>query len=179
MAELACDVLGGQPERVVSTVRSEAINPRSPDLGFFGGSAVWTYPGGRELVISYALTSSLREDTQVIYRDGVITITNQLDATVRRRPADDVAAHPAITWSGHPSDEVYAGPLPDAVAGSVRIDTALALVAAGDPEPLRLDDHLRALGMCIGAIAAGESGTAVDLPIPPESPLGMRRFPIS
>jgi hypothetical protein len=178
-SELACDVFGGAPEHVVGSVRSEAINPRSPDLGFYGGTAVWGWPGGAELVISYPLTSSLREDTTVVYRDAVITVTNQVDAVVRRRPPDDVAAHPAITWSGHPGEVVHDGPLPGVVTGPTRIETALAIVDQGDPTRVRLDHHVRALDMCIGAIEAGRTGTRVDLPIEPGSELGRRRWPIS
>jgi hypothetical protein len=98
---------------------------------------------------------------------------------VRRRPQQDVEAHPAITWSGHPGETVFEGPLPGVVTGPPRIATALEIVHGGDPELLRPRDHSRALEMCIGALEAGRTGRRIDLPIDPASELGRRRWPIS
>lgn len=177
--ELACDVLGADPVAVVSSARGEHVNPRSDALSFFGGSAIWTFPGGRELVVSYPLGSSLKEHLFVYHRDAVVVVADGASARVHRRPPGDVAAHPAVTFTGFPSETLWDDALPSVVGGDERIAAALRAVRDGDAGVLRPEHHLRALGACIGALESGATGARVDLPVDPESELGRRRWAIS
>jgi predicted dehydrogenase len=177
--ELACDLLGGEPDSVVSSARGERINPRSADLSFFGGSAIWTFPDGRELVVSYPLGSSLKEHLFVYHRDAVVVLAGGAEARVLRRPPGDVAAHPAVTFTGPASELLWDQPLPSVLVGDDRIVAALRAVRDADVAALRPEHHVRALGACIGALESGVTGARVTLPVDPDSELGRRRWPIS
>jgi predicted dehydrogenase len=177
--ELACDVFGADPVAVVSTASGEPINPRSPDLSFFGGSAIWSFPGGRELVVSYPLGSSLKEHLFVYHRDAIVVVADGTSTRVLRRPPADVVAHPAVTFTGFPSEVLWDEPLPGVLGGDARIDAALAAVHSREPACLRPEHHHRALGACIGAIESGRRGERVALPLDPAGELARQRWPIS
>lgn len=178
VVEMACDLLGADPISVTSTARVEHINPRSADLGFYGGTAVWAFPGGRELVVSFPLLSTLKEQTAVYFRDAIITLTGSRVET-RRRPLTEVEAHPATTWTGQATEVLFDGPLPGLVDGDARIAAAVDALVAGDDVRLRPEHHVRALSACIGALDAGRSGRRVELPVRPDSDLYAERWPIS
>jgi predicted dehydrogenase len=179
LVEWACDVFEAEPAAATGTVRGEAINPRSAALQFYGGTAIWSFPGGRELVISYSLESSLREDIAVVFRDALIAISSPTEVVVRRRPPDEVAEHPAITRTGPASEVLYTGGLPGVILGHARTERALALMAKAQPAALRPQHHVRALAGCVAALEASATGRRVDLPISSDSELGMRRWPIT
>jgi hypothetical protein len=179
LVELTCDVLADEPVAVVSTAAGAPVNPRSPDLSFFGGSAIWTFAGGQELVMSYPLASSLKEHVAVYHRDAVVLLAGAGSARVLRRPPADVLAHPAVTYTGFPTEQLFDGPLPDVIGGDERIDLALAAVHDRDAVRLRPAHHHRALGACIGALESGRTGCRIALPVDPDSELGRRRWPIS
>jgi predicted dehydrogenase len=45
--DLVCALYGALPTSVVSDARGEPLNPRGADLRYFGGTAIWSFPGDR------------------------------------------------------------------------------------------------------------------------------------
>lgn len=176
--EWACDLFGDDPVEVLSTARSQAINPRSPTLAFYGGTAVWSFPHGRELVMSYPLGSSVKEEAAVYYRDGVITLFPGGRARLARRSAEEVAAHPAVTWTGV-AETTWEGPLAGVLAGDDRIESLLRALRDTDAGQLRPEHHERAVGACIGALVSAEVGRPIGLPLDARSEIGRRSWPIT
>lgn len=179
--DFACQVFASEPQRVISTARPDPINLRSPRLLFYGGSATWTFPGGREAVLAFSNRSSLYPQVHLYHRHSVTQIDILANAvTIFEREPDEVKAPSAVTRTGRPGRMVYSGPIPGALKG---IDEALpglyddVLFQGGVVSPPEVG--LTALSACIGALAAGERGAPVPLPIDPDSELGRRQWPIS
>jgi predicted dehydrogenase len=179
LLDLVCAVFDAAPSRVVSTASGEPINPRSPDLGFFGGTAVWTFDGGRELAMSFTNRSSVSESIRFYHRDAALDLAPDGTVVLSGRDPAAVAAHPAITRTGPATEILHRGPLPgvsDAAATTARILDDLESDAPSGPDPAFA---LEAVGGCIGALVAGEEGRAVDLPLAPDSVEGRKQWPIS
>ena len=179
--DFACQLFKAEPQRVISTARADAVNPRSPLLRFYGGSATWTFPGGREAVLAFSNRSSLYPKVHLYHRHSVTEVDVAASTvTIYERDPDEVKSLSAITRTGRPGRVVYSGPIPGALT---QIDEALPrlyddiLSRGGVVSPP--EAGLTALSACIGALAAGESGTPVPLPIDPDSELGRRQWPIS
>ncbi len=179
IVELACAMFGEAPVRTISTARGEPINPRSPDLRFFGGTAVWTFPSGRELSMTLSLSSSLKETIDVYFRDGIIELVDQRRAVVKARSAPSGDGPGATVHASAASEVPYDGPLPGVLTADDAIDALLAAVDAGDRDVIEPSSHLRSLDACVGALLAGERHSEVLLPIASGSADGERGWPIS
>ena len=85
--DVAIQLFGEAPERVVSTAAGAPINPRDAALRYYGGTAVWSFTRGREAVLSLSNQSSVFPTVTIYYRDAA--------ADVELVPAadDDVAWH--------------------------------------------------------------------------------------
>lgn len=177
--DFACELLNSDPIRVISTAQGENINPRSPDLQYFGGSAIWTFKDGREMTISFSNKSSLAPDVRVIYRNAVFTIDNQLNVDVRGRDLAMVEKFPSVTRTGPTPEILFKGRLP----GVLSLEEGLK--AAGE-DALKQEDKLctgamahRAVSACIGALISAREKRGIDLPIDPDSEWGKEDWPIS
>jgi predicted dehydrogenase len=177
--DFASDLFGATPVRVVSTARGEAINPRSPDLMLYEGTAAWTYADGREATISFSNRSSVALTARVYYRNAVAEVSSGLDVTLLRRDAAAVARFPAVTRTGAASERAYAGHLPGVPEYDDAMCHALTELAGGEPLTAPGVVGAAAVGACIGALAASREGRAVSLPIDPAGALGMEVWPIS
>lgn len=177
--DLAAAFLGGDPTGVISTARGERINPRDSSLDFFGGTAVWSYPKERELVISFSNHSSVVSPALLYYRDAVIEFDQRDRVVVRRRPREDVQKFPAITRCGVPNQVLY-----DAVPPTIRplvqrINALLDELLEVVPSTYHPAQAASVVGGCIGALAAGQSGQRVALPLSVESAMGQQSWPMS
>src|SRR5690606_17571991 len=90
---LAISAIGAPLVSVVSTAAGEAINPRSPGLLFFGGSAVWTFPAGEEAVVSLHNRSSIYPTATLYYRDGAIYLHDRTMSVVLGRSGVPLQPH--------------------------------------------------------------------------------------
>jgi predicted dehydrogenase len=177
--DMVSGLLRSSPSRVTATAVGDPINPRSPDLSFYGGTAVWTYPGGQELVMALNNASSVAERMHLYHRDGVIDLSPAGWAQVRLRRAEDVARFPSITRTGPADVVVHDGPVPgllDPPDPTVRL---LDELEGGGPQRLTPEEALAAVEACVGALAAGQSGAAVTLPLDRDGASWRATWPMS
>lgn len=176
--DLASELFGAAPRSVISSAVGAHMNPRSPSLMYYGGTAVWSYGDDREAVITFTNHASLRAAVSIYFPHGVIEMRPTLDVTVRCRPAGDVQNVP-MTRTGMPTETLYEGPLPGVRPGLEATAAVLDEVTAGSVRIFPPDAALDAVTACIGALIAGRSGHSVALPIPPDSVEGREEWPIS
>jgi hypothetical protein len=169
----------GAPRSVVARLDGEPINPRSPTLLFFGGTAVWSFADGREAAVTFLNGSAVSPTVLVYYRDAVLDLSAEPDAVLRARRSDDVRRWAAVTRTSAASETIFAETLPGVVAGAEPTIRLIEEVERGSvvtfPPPLAVE----ALGACVGALAAARDGVSVPLPIDPGSEIGLTEWPIS
>lgn len=176
---MASRLFGRAPEWVVSTAREEAINPRSPSLRMYGGTATWSYGDGRELTMFMDTMSSIATRTQVFYRNAVIEVFPNLWIEVRRRLREELDRYPAVTRLGEPKDIVFDGKVPGIRPIEECTSRILDEIEQGNVLQFTPGDALQVVGSCIGALTAGFTGQKVHLPIEPDSDIGRAEWPIS
>jgi predicted dehydrogenase len=177
--DYAC-ALFGSPVRATSTATDDRINPRSPDLGFYGGTAIWSFRDGHEFTIAFTNGSSLFEQLHLYYRDAVISIINADDVVqVRRRFAEEVERDPRVTHAGAAPELLYEGFVPGYRPEPEPTLRVLEELERGGDQILTPETAVEVIGALIGALTAARDHVAVALPIPPDSELGSARWPIS
>ena len=178
--DFASTLFGAAPQRVVSTARGQRINPRSPDLLIYGGTAIWSFGEGREAVISLNESSSVALKARIFFRDAVVETDGDGEhVTARRRDRAAVERFPAVTRTGPAVETLLDGKLPGTRTFDEGLDAALAETAAGSAGTSPGAAGLEAVSSCIGALLAAREGRAIDLPIDPDSPEGRETWPIS
>lgn len=174
-----CAQVDEMPVAVTSTLTGEAINPRSADLQYFGGTATWTFPSGREATLSFSNASSIAERILIRYRNGEIRLTRLFDAVVLRRPDADVARfEDRVTRTGEPSEIVFEGPVPGLLVDTAPTEAVLDEIERHAVEQLPPSIAVDVLGCLIGALVAGRDGRKVQLPLDSRILLD-ERWPIS
>ena len=177
---VVCELFDAGPESVSGSALGQPLNPRSPELHFYGGTAVWSFSGGREATMSFSNLSSLSLSASIYYRNALIKVdVNMMEVEVWCRDAAQIAKYPAVTRTGQPSEMVFQGPVP-----GVRPSEECTSILLDEIESNRVrlcppQLALQALGSCIGALSSGRNGCRVTLPIDPDSELGRQEWPIS
>ncbi len=170
----------GSPTWVTSTATDLRINPRSPDLGFYGGTAVWSYEGGRELTIAFTNGSSVLEQLHLYYRDAVISIINADEMVqVRRRAPDEIERDPRVTRAGAAPELLYEGLVPGYRVEPEPTLRVLEELERGGDQILTPETAVEVISALVGALVAARDHVAVPLPITSDSDLGRERWPIS
>lgn len=177
--DFASELFDGQPHRVFSTATGRRINPRSPDLEFYGGTAVWSFADGRELVISLNGGSSLALRAHVFFRDAVVELDAELNVSVWRRDQEAVTKFPAITRTGPASERVFEGQLPEVLTLSAGIRNLVDEVGAGQNRTCPARHGAASVNACIAALLSARLGRSIDLPIESGSTWGGAPWPIS
>ncbi len=175
--DFASELFAGSPSSVVSDALGEAINPRSENLMYYEGTASWTFPTGVRAVISFTNRSSVSAPLLIYYRDAVAVLPDSNSVAIDRR--ESAASAAPVTRYGSAKQRIYDGEIPGSVWGDAAIARVLDEVIAGSIRTFPPEAALDALGACIGALASGESGHRIGLPISADSALGRRRWPIS
>jgi predicted dehydrogenase len=173
--DFASELFGVPPSSVVSDARGDAINPRSPDLRYYEGTGSWMFPTGARAAMTFSNRSSVTAPLLIYYRDAIAVLPDSNRVTIERRDA----AATTVTRTGIASERIYEGDIPGSIWGDSAIARALDEVIAARVRTLPPEVALDALGACVGALASGESGARIELPISPKSSLGRRRWPIS
>jgi predicted dehydrogenase len=177
--DLAIDAFGAAPRRVAATGAGEPINPRSPDLRFYGGTAIWIFDDGREAVVTFTNRSSVALRAHLRYRHGVAEIDGDLNVSVRRRDPDAVRRWPAVTRTGPADRCLVAGRLQGVLSFEEHMRAAADALLAGDVATSPGAVGALAVAGCVGALVAAREGRAVDLPIDADGPWGREAWPIS
>jgi predicted dehydrogenase len=173
------ELFGEWPELVTSSARGEKINPRSPKLQFYEGTAAWIFPSGREATISFSNRSSVAPNVKIYYRDAIAELGGNLEIEINLRDEASIKKHPTVTRTGTATFLGQRGQIP----GVLKLEQATSLLL----DEIDLDlvkvftpyDAQLALGACIGALTSGLTHRAINLPIDPESEDGTREWPIS
>lgn len=177
--DLTCALLDALPTAVTSTARGQAINPRSPDLMFYEGTAVWDFPGDRTLTMAFTNRSSASERLRLWYRDAVIDLSPAGEVHLVRRPPAQVEQFPAVTRTGPPSEVLHDGPVEPVLDVPASTTAIWAEIDGSGALSLPPDVARDVLGACIGALVAGEEGRRIDLPLDPGSAASTKEWPIS
>lgn len=174
------------PVRVVSTVRGDPINPRSKDLFIYGGTAVWSFSGDRDAMISFNNKSSLKPRARVQFHNGlaevgfVATDSDEfLSGTLRWCGADVLGGSPAVT-----NTDIVTGSLHECVLPGIRGFNEGLTVAARELLDSRVPTCGAAVGVTsvssvIGALVATRAGRAISLPIDADETEGQEIWPIT
>jgi predicted dehydrogenase len=180
--DFACELFGSDPQFVVSSAVGEAINPRSPDLRIYGGTASWGFGGGREAVMALSNRSSLALEARVYYRDAVVDIDGDLGVRARRRDPAEVERFPVVTRTGPAEETLFEGALPG-VLGYLEGMTRAFSDVRSSPDATRLTcpaaRGVNTVSGCVGALLAARTGARVDLPLAPGSEGFDEQWPIS
>ena len=177
--DFAGELFDAAAEEVVSTARGEAINPRSPELHFYQGTAVWRFPGDREAVISFSNRSSLALTVRVVLRDAVVEFDDDGHVVLRRRNPAAVQRFPAVTRTGPADDILFRGRLPDTLSFEASMQLAVREVMEGAllTAPGRIGAE--AINTMIGALLSAREHRPVTLPIDAASSWAKEPWPIS
>jgi predicted dehydrogenase len=178
--DLAIQLFGTAPVRVVSSALGEAINPRSADLAHYGGTSVWSFGDGRELTLSFNNRSSVYPRLDVYFRDAVASVVDSShEVTVRRRDLAAVARFPAITRTGPAADVIFQRRLDGVLDWDDALMLGLRELSAGKADLCPAGAGAVAVNASIGALIAAREGRAVALPIRADSPWGQEQWPIT
>jgi hypothetical protein len=157
----------------------DSINPRSPALRLYGGTAVWDFGAGRELSMCFSNLSSVNVSMHVYYRNAMVNVSPYFAVEVLRRDRAEIEKFPAVTRIGIPTDVAFTGDVPGKRPIEACTHGILDEIESGQVQVFPPTLALQALGACIGALEAGEKGYRVPLPIDPMSELGQKEWPIS
>ncbi len=177
--DLACELFDAASQEVTSTARGEAINPRSPELHFYQGTAVWRFPGDREAVLSFSNRSSLALTVRVLLRDAVAEFDDGGNGVLRRRDTAAVERFPAATRTGPAEDVLFRGRLPDTLSFEASMQLAVREVLEGKPPTAPGRIGAEAINTMIGALLSSRERRSLVLPIDAASAQAEESWPIS
>lgn len=163
--DFASELFEALPQEVVSTARGEAINPRSADLLFYQGTAIWQFPGDREAVISFTNRSSLSLTAQVFLRDAVVEFNDSGEAVLRQRDMEAVKRYPAITRTGGATNVRFKGMLPYFLSAEAGMQQAVREVLNDLPLTVPASVGAHAVSSVIGALLSARERRSVSFPV--------------
>jgi predicted dehydrogenase len=146
--DFAADVFNSPPLDVVASLGEAPINPRSPALYYWAGTASWSFSGSRRLTISYDNSSSVHERVRLYAPHGIVEIDPELTIRLLVRNKEELSRDPRVVRVGDVLPEPVAvfrpdmsevlsqqldeleGLRPPLYGAGVSLDSAEALVAA-------------------------------------------------
>jgi predicted dehydrogenase len=182
--DFATELFGALPMRVAGTAQGQPINPRSRDLMLYGGTAIWSFEGQREAVLSFSNHSSILPRARIVFRDGAIAVTHAIGETdqhwharVSRRPTPAPANR--VSRTAPASETVFDGQPFGTRGFNEGLQVAAEELLSGDMRTCPGRRGMDSVSTTLGALIAGRNGHAVDLPIHPESTFGLESWPVS
>jgi predicted dehydrogenase len=184
--DCATELFEKTPRQVVSTAYGDPINPRSPDLMLYGGTAVWRFDGAREAVITFSNRSSVFPDAQIYYRDAVVQagyVAREqevyLDVSILQRDRAAVAQFPSVTRTSPAATLLAKGQLPDVRPFHAGLQAAAHELLFADTPTCPAAVGVTSVSSSIGALVSAREGIAIDLPLTPDSQWGQEHWPLS
>jgi len=98
--DLAIVVFGATPSAVVASLSSDSVNPRSPELRYWDGTASWEFPGGQRVTLTFDNSSSVHEQARFYSPTGVLEIDPSLAIRAYGRDRAELAADDRVTRVG-------------------------------------------------------------------------------
>src|ERR1700677_2076233 len=152
--DFATELFGTNPKQVISSACGAKINPRSPDLMLYGGTAIWTFGNGREAVITFNNESSVALSTRIYFRNAVAETDSDVGRVViRHRDRTAIERYPAVTRTGPATEPLFEGLLPGMRPFDEGLRVALRQVANGDLPTASVSIGVSAVSSCIGMLA--------------------------
>jgi predicted dehydrogenase len=179
--DLACGLFGEEPRAVWAEAVDGRINPRSPDLGFWAGTAVWSFSNGRSASISLSNHSSVSSAMHVYGPTGRIDLASVsgLDRpiSVGSRDPREIARDPRVTRVGDLATiKTYRrGFAHEPDATERQFDELMGTMPLSYP-PSRAAAVLEAT---LAALASSDEGRRIALPLSPEDPIYHREWAAS
>jgi len=98
--DLCIDLFEDNPEAVSAIAMPQKINPRSPLLEMWSGTAAWTFPNHRHLTLTYSNLSSVEGELVIYCPTGRFEIDPNGVITMHQRKSSEVLADNRITRVG-------------------------------------------------------------------------------
>lgn len=95
--------LFGFPKSVIANLNSQPINPRSPDLDFFDGTASYQFSGARKLDLSFDNKSWVSSTARFLFRNGILEIKEGSKLFIEKVEDDLIEGSP-VTRTKSPSN---------------------------------------------------------------------------
>lgn len=174
--DFAVALFGIAPESVVAVANCEFINPRSRLLGYWDGTAVWSFPKGRQLAISYTNRSSVSESVIVYSKNGVAKIGDDLDVQTYIRDSREVLGDPRVTRVGAISNSPVHDWKPSVTS---TLEIQLDDLDAGRVPKHSIGDAVTSASALLAALSSSKRGCKLSLPIHTSDPDWQTTWPIS
>jgi hypothetical protein len=84
---LACRLFDDFPTKVIADIRNDSINPRSADLSFLEGTAVFSFPTNKFISINFSNSSRVQLKSKLVFEFGYIEMVGT-SVDVYRIPKD-------------------------------------------------------------------------------------------
>ena len=175
----ASQFFGGAPVSVVSTALGEKLNPRSDSLELYGGAAIWTHPDGQETSFLFTNKSRISASMYVYYQDAIMDLDLSLNVVVRSRDPERIVDGAPMARVSPASEILYTGAIDEIIPVEQATGQILDQIDNGTLHGSLSEQAVDAMGACVGALEAGQTGQRVSLPIDPDSEIGQRTWPIS
>lgn len=179
--DLACALFGETPRSVWAEAVDGRINPRSPDLGFWEGTAVWAFSAGRSATVTLSNGSSVSSAMHVYGPNGRIDLSSpsSLDGpvSVAARDRREIERDPRVTRVGDLTRQMTYGRgfEPQRDPTEQQLDELIGASPISYP-PERAAAVMEAL---LATLASAEEGRRIKLPLSPDDPLYGRTWPVS
>ena len=98
--DLCIDLFEDNPEAVSAIAQPKKINPRSPLLEMWSGTAAWAFPNDRYLTLTYSNSSSVEGELVIYCPTGRLEIDPNGVITMHQRKSSEVLADNRVTRVG-------------------------------------------------------------------------------
>ena len=98
--DLTISLFDAYPKKITSCLGSSSINPRSDDLEFYDGTAVFEFEKNRRLILNASNDSSVSPTAEIICPQGKIKINEDMSLTIYKRDEKEIKNDPRIIRLG-------------------------------------------------------------------------------
>jgi len=180
LIDIVSELFSNGPQSVISSAQGDSINPRSSDLHFYGGTAVWSFGEGKEASFSFTNHSSVRGNITIFFRNAIANLSQSLDSIeILGRDPEQLSAYPSVTRVGIGTEKLFEGVIPGIRNIEEAYSVLLEEVLSHNFQVFAPDLALQAVSSCAGALWASHKNKRIVLPLNPESEAGQMEWPFS
>ena len=168
--DFAIELFGTIPTHVTSTAVCDSINPRAADLVIVGGTAIWSFPGGREATVSFCNRASLVPRARILYRNAALDVEYRgvggdavLHGRLAARDTEAVTRFPQVTRTGPLAAVLHDGPVPGVLTFTEGLVSAAAELEASERPTCGADEGAAAVLCCVAALESARTGARIEL----------------